>query len=85
MLGRDGRFRRWFGKHAMPLLMLDVRTNNGGDLQHFMGRRSLVLDILREFEEVDPNFYINVQQARAVIDAELKFIARQAAPAEDEE
>lgn len=70
-LERDGRFRRWFGKFAVPLLMMDIRTNNGGDLQHFMGRRSLVLEIIREFDSEVPGFYERVLSARRVLELEL--------------
>jgi len=80
MLSRDGRFRRWFGKFAEPLLMMDVRTNNGGDLQHFAGRRSLVLEIIKEFDEVEPGFYGLVLSARQALKAELKEIDKKLRP-----
>jgi hypothetical protein len=65
-------FRRWFGKWAVPLLMLDLRTGSGSDLFHFMGRRSLVLDMIAEFELEEPGFYERVLAARRELDGELR-------------
>lgn len=72
MLDRELHFRRWFGKYAAPLIMMDIRTSNGGDLQHFMGRRSLVLDMIKELDQEIPGFYERVLLARKAVDNELR-------------
>lgn len=56
-LAANGAFRRWFGRYSESVLPLDIRTTNGGDIQHFMGRRSLVLEMKRELEQIEPAFY----------------------------
>jgi hypothetical protein len=71
-LERDAVFRRWFGKWAVPLLFLDLNTTNGGTIQHFMGKRSQILDMLREFEEQVPGFYERVMGVRRSLDNELR-------------
>lgn len=71
-LDRNANFRRWFGKYAVPLLMLDIRTSNGGDLQHFMGRRSLVLEMIKEFDDMEQGFYQRVLSARQAFENELR-------------
>lgn len=71
-LERDPRFRRWFGRWSETLLMMDLRTSNGGDLQHFMGRRSLVLDMITEMDNKVPGFWFRVLQIRRALDSELR-------------
>lgn len=71
-LERDPRFRRWFGRWSETLLMMDLRTSNGGDLQHFMGRRSLVLDMITEIDNKVPGFWFRVLQIRRALDSELR-------------
>ena len=71
-LERSEAFRRWFARYAVTTLFLDFRTGNGGELQAFHGRRSLVLEMGEEFNRQAPGFYERVLCARRALENELK-------------
>ena len=59
------QFMRFMGRLlARCGLTDDLATNNGGDLQRFMGRRSIAVEVLNELEPVSRGFYLQVLNER---------------------
>jgi hypothetical protein len=76
-LERNPAFRRWFGRWALPTVLTDIGTTNGGDLQALAGRRRLVLEQLGELDATEPGFLERVLVARRMLTTELHALAQQ--------
>lgn len=77
MLTEHKSFLRWFGKYAYPIMTQDVPVNNGSTLAHFMGRRQLVLEVIKEMDMESPGFLRRVLEVRDLYERELLAYAQQ--------
>jgi hypothetical protein len=72
-LAKQAGFRRWMGRLVQRCgLTDDLHTTNGGDIQRFMGRRSIAVEVLAEIEQLHPGFYEQILSARRAFEAELR-------------
>lgn len=55
-LTENPAFLRFIGRFLMPVLTQDMAVNNGSALAEFMGRRRVLLEMMRELEAVSPGF-----------------------------
>ena len=79
-LALNPAFLRWLGRVEKRCGLTDViKTTNGGDLQHFEGRRSVAFEIFEEFEQVDRGFHVRVLQLRENLRREAEARAAEAA------
>lgn len=63
LLADDDNFMLWFQRFAYPVMTQHV-PEHGADLERFMGRRQLVIQIIQEMELVAPDFTMRVLNAR---------------------
>lgn len=75
-------FRRYMGRLFQRCgLTDDLDTTNGGEIQRFLGRRSVAVELVQELEAVNPKFYLSVLMARE----EIADMLRKAAQPKQEE
>ncbi len=63
-LSTDEDFLLWFQRYAYPMLAVDFAVSNGSLLAHFMGKRQLVTQIVKEMDDAVPGFLGRVIAAR---------------------
>lgn len=76
MLTESEAFLRWFGKHAVPALTQAFPVEHGSKLAQFMGRRELVLDVIKEMDDISPGFVRRIFEVREKYETRLRHAAR---------
>lgn len=66
-------FRRWMGRLCQRCGLTDAfSTNNGSEMFRFEGRRSISVEVVKEFDEQVPGFYERVLAARRAFENEIR-------------
>lgn len=76
MFTESEAFLRWFGKYAVPAMTQDFPVNNGSQLAEFMGRRQVVIEIIKEMDDVSPGFVKRIFEVREKYDNRLRHAAQ---------
>lgn len=66
-------FRRWMGRLCQRCGLTDAfSTSNGSEMFRFEGRRSIAVEVVKEFDDLVPGFYERVLAARRAFENELR-------------
>jgi hypothetical protein len=66
-------FRRWMGRLCQRCGLTDAfNTSNGSEMFRFEGRRSIAVEVVKEFDDLVPGFYERVLAARRAFENELR-------------
>lgn len=76
-LTESPEFLRWFQRYAYPAITQDFPVNGGSNLAEFMGRRQLVLEIVREMDGVAPGFLRRLLESRDRFESDMLGYAQQ--------
>lgn len=63
LLTDDANFLLWIQKYVYPMMAQRV-PEHGADLERFMGRRNLLIEMINEMELAEPGFLSRVLGAR---------------------
>lgn len=66
-------FRRWMGRLCQRCGLTDAfSTSNGSEMFRFEGRRSIAVEVVKEFDDLVPGFYERVLAARRAFMNEIE-------------
>lgn len=75
-LTENEQFLRFFGGWAVPLLTQDFPPGKGAELERFMGRRALVLDVISKLDLVSPGVLTRMLEVRKQFENDLSQAAQ---------
>lgn len=64
-------FKRWLGKRLVPMLVNQMHTTNGSEIQYYSGRLDLLREIHDEMETFEPGFLESVLEVRRLYEQAL--------------